>query len=693
MTADTLFTKLIKQGEIAFGLFFIAIIIIMVLPVPTVILDILLVFSISMAVLILMVAIYADEPLKFSTFPTVLLIITLFRLALSVATTRAILLHGSTGEDAAGHVIQAFGQYVVGGNYAVGIIVFLILVLINFMVITKGSGRIAEVAARFTLDAMPGKQMSIDADLNAGLIDEAGARAKRAKIQQEADYYGAMDGASKFVRGDAIAGLIITAVNILGGLAIGVLQNGMEVSAAAQVFTILTIGDGLVTQIPALVVSTAAGIIVSRAGGGDKDLSSQLAKQLFRSDRVLSITAGILLFFAIVPGLPFLPFVFLSAVFFGLARFSRTSSDTEESAGEQQEEEQRPATEEEEVKELLEMDTLELGIGFSLIPLVDAGQGGTLLNRIKSIRKQVALELGIIVPPVRIRDNLQLDGSGYNILLKGSKIATGTIFPDKFLVMNPDGNVDKIEGISTTEPAFGLPAKWVDERQKEKAELNGFTIVDPATVIATHLTEVIKNHAHELLGRQETQDLLNGIREKQPKLVDDLVPAMLDLGTVNRVLQNLLRERISIRNLRSILEVLASYGVQSKDVEYLTERVRLSLRRQITESLLAPDGALYVFTLPSEIEQLLAKNLQQGDEGKDILIDPLAAQKILSKIIAKTDEVVQKGFSPVLVISPPLRSAMRRFAEKFIKNINVISHNEISENVRIESLGMLEIKL
>jgi flagellar biosynthesis protein FlhA len=693
VTANGLFNKLIKQGEIAFGLFFIAIIIIMVLPVPTILLDILLVFSISMAVLILMVAIYADEPLKFSTFPTVLLIITLFRLALSVATTRAILLNGSSGEDAAGHVIQAFGQYVVGGNYAVGIIIFLILVLINFMVITKGSGRIAEVAARFTLDAMPGKQMSIDADLNAGLIDEAGARAKRAKIQQEADYYGAMDGASKFVRGDAIAGLIITAVNILGGLGIGVLQDGMDVATAAQVFTILTIGDGLVTQIPALVVSTAAGLIVSRAGGGDRDLSNQLARQLFRSERVLYITSGILLFFAIVPGLPMLPFIFLAGVFFMLARLSKEKADAEEATSTEQEEEQRPATEEEEVKDLLEMDTLELGIGFSLIPLVDTAQGGTLLNRIKSIRKQVALELGVIVPPVRIRDNLQLDGSGYNILLKGSRIAVGTIFPDKFLVMNPEGNVDKVEGIATTEPAFGLPAKWVDERQKEKAELNGFTIVDPATVVATHLTEVIKSYAHELLGRQETQELLNGVREKQPKLVDDLVPAMLDLGTVNRVLQNLLRERISIRNLRGILEVLASYGVQSKDVEYLTEKVRLALRRQITESLLAPDGALYVFTLPSEIEQLIAKNLQQGDEGKDILIDPLAAQKILSKIIDKTDEVVQKGFSPVLVISPPLRSAMRRFAEKFIKNLNVISHNEISENVRIESLGMLEIKL
>nr|WP_206617472.1 flagellar biosynthesis protein FlhA [Geovibrio thiophilus] len=693
MAQSSMMTKLIKQGEIGFGLFFIGIIIVMILPMPAVFLDLLLVCSIALSVLILMVAIYADEPLKFSTFPSVLLIITLFRLSLNVASTRRILLNGSEGEGAAGHVIQAFGQYVVGGNYAVGVIIFLILVLINFMVITKGSGRIAEVAARFTLDAMPGKQMSIDADLNAGLIDEAGAKAKRAKIQQEADYYGAMDGASKFVRGDAVAGLIITGINIIGGLAIGVLQNGMEVAEAAGVFTILTVGDGLVSQIPSLIVSTAAGLIVSRAGGGDKDLSGQLARQLFRSTRVLYITGGILLFFAVVPGMPFFPFLFLSGIFFAIAHSAKKAAEKPEEDEEEQEEERKPATEEEEVRELLEMDTMELGIGFSLIPLVDSAQGGTLLNRIKSIRKQVALEMGIIVPPVRIRDNLQLDGNGYNILLKGVRVASGTIFPDKFLVMNPEGSVDKIDGIPTKEPAFGLAAKWVDERQKEKAELNGFTIVDPATVIATHLTEVIKSYANELIGRQETLELVNGVKEKFPKLVEDLIPGILDLGTVNRVLQNLLRERISIRNLRSILEVLASYGVQTKDVENLTERVRLSLRRQITESLLAPDGALYVFTLPSEIEQLLAKNLQQGDEGKDILIDPLAAQKILSKMIGKVDEVTHKGFSPVLVISPPLRSAMRRFAEKFVKNINVISHNEISENVRIESLGMLEIKV
>jgi flagellar biosynthesis protein FlhA len=691
-TLEATMKKVFRYGDMAFAMFFIGIIIVMVLPMPAFLLDILLTISLGLAVVILMVALYADEPLKFSTFPSVLLIITLFRLSLNVASTRRILLYGSQGEDAAGEVIRAFGQFVVGGNYVVGIVIFLILVLINFMVITKGSGRIAEVAARFTLDAMPGKQMSIDADLNAGLIDEAKARAKREQIQKEADYYGAMDGASKFVRGDAVAGLIITGINIVGGLLIGSLQNGMSVSDAATVFTILTIGDGLVSQMPSLIVSTAAGIIVSRAGG-ESDLSVQLFSQLFNNTKVLGMTGGILLFFALVPGLPKLSFILLAAVLFSIVYVIKKAAKDVRGVKDEEKEERPKASEEDEVRDLLDMDTMEVEIGFSLIPLVDASQGGTLLNRIKAIRKQIALEMGIIVPPVRIRDNLQLDGNGYTILLKGVKIAAGTIFPEKFLVMNPEGNVDGIDGISTKEPAFGLPAKWVDTHQKEKAELNGFTIVDPATVIATHLTEMIKNYASELLGRQETQELLNRVKEKFPKLVDDLTPGILDLGVINRVLQNLLRERVSIRNLQSILEVLASYGMQHKDVEYLTERVRLALRRQITENLLAPDGALYVFTLPSEIEQLLAKNLQQGDEGKDILVDPLIAQKILSKTMSKAEDISKKGFSPVLVISPPLRSAMRRFVEKFIRNINVISHNEISDNVRIESLGMLEIKL
>ncbi|WP_303849815.1 flagellar biosynthesis protein FlhA [Seleniivibrio woodruffii] len=688
------YLNILKQKEISFSVFFMAIIAVMVLPVPAILLDLLLTASVAFSIIILMVAIHSDQPLKFSTFPTVLLIVTLFRLSLNVATTRVILLHGYEGEDAAGEVIRAFGQFVVGGNYAVGIIVFLILIIINFMVITKGSTRIAEVAARFTLDAMPGKQMSIDADLNAGMINEDEARQKRIDIQREADYYGSMDGASKFVRGDAVAGLIITVINILGGLVIGVVQGGMEVLEAAQRYTILTIGDGLVSQIPSLIISTAAGLIVSRAGSGG-DLSSQLVGQLFNSTKVMGITGGILLFFAIIPGMPKLSFILLGALFIYLSRLTKTSGKEKEKELEKAETEKAkaPVPEEDEVKSLLEMDILELEIGFALIPLVDANQGGTLLNRIKAIRRQLALEMGFIVPPVRIRDNLQLDANGYAVMLKGVRINTGSIFPDKFLIMNPEGTVANFDGIPTKEPAYGLEAKWVDEAVKEMAEIEGCTIVDPSTVIATHLTEIIKSNAHELLGRQETQELLDKLKEKYPKLVDDVIPAILDLGTVNRVLQALLKERVSIRNLQTILEILATYGMQNKHPDFLTERVRAVLKRQITESFLAADGKLYVFTLPSKVEQFIATNIQKGDDGQEIVIDPSVAQKILSAIIQKSDQCIAKSLPPVLIVSPPIRLPMRRFVEKFVHNINIMSHNEISDSVRIESLGMLEINI
>jgi flagellar biosynthesis protein FlhA len=581
----------------------------------------------------------------------------------------------------------------VGGNYVVGIIIFLILVLINFMVITKGSGRIAEVAARFTLDAMPGKQMAIDADLNTGLITEDEAKLKREKIQKEADYYGAMDGASKFVRGDAIAGIIITGINILGGLMIGVFQHDMPAGEAATRFTILTIGDGLVSQIPSLIISTSAGLIVSRAGGS-ADLSGQLFGQLFSSSKVLGIAGGILVFFSLVPGLPKLSFLSIAGLMFYLVYISKgKKQEVEKKAKEEQkkEKEKRDVPEEEEVKNLLEMDIMELEIGFGLIPLVDTNQGGTLLNRIKAIRRQLALEMGFIVPPVRIRDNLQLDANGYSVMLKSVKIASGTIFPDKYLIMNPDGDITKIEGIPTKEPAFGLEAKWVDEAIKDIAEMEGYTIVDPSTVIATHLTEVIKKNAHELLGRQETQELLDKLKEKYPKLVDDVIPGILDLGVVNRVLSALLRERVSIRNLQTIMEVLATFGTTNKHPDYLIEKVRLTLKRQITENMTAADGNLYVFTLPSKIEQTLAGSLQNTDDGQEIVIDPSLAQKILSAIMKKSEECVARGLPPLMIISPPIRLPMRRFIEKFVPNVNIMSHNEISETVRIESLGMLEI--
>jgi flagellar biosynthesis protein FlhA len=500
-----------------------------------------------------------------------------------------------------------------------------------------------------------------------------------------------MDGASKFVRGDAVAGLIITAINIIGGLIIGAVQFGMPIAESAQRFTILTVGDGLVSQIPSLIVSTAAGIVVTRAGEIG-ELSGKLFSQLFKNSRIMALTGGALLLMSIVPGLPKISFWLLSGLLFYLSYIIKTKVKKDEDEPEE-ETESEEISEEDEVKNLLEMDLLELEIGFNLIPLVDAGQGGTLLSRIKAIRKQIALEMGFLVPPVRIRDNLQIEPTSYVVLIKGVKVVTGFVFPDKYLVMNPDGDLDNTKGIDTKEPAFGLPAKWVDEMEKEKAELEGYTIVDPTTVIVTHLMEIIKSNAFEFIGRQETQELLDKLKERFPKLVEDLVPNILDLGIVQRVLQNLLKEKVSIRNLQTILEVLASYGVSNKDVSYLTEKVRLHLKRQITQSLVAADNTLYVFTLSSQVEQLIAQNLQKTDDGNEIVMDPSIAQKILQGLNKKVEEITAQGISPVIVVSPPIRLPFRKFIEKFIPNITVISHNEISESVRVESLGVAEIEL
>lgn len=693
MAQETGILNRLKSGDIFMPFLVVGILILMVIPVAAPLLDIFLTMSITLSLIILLVALYIKEPLDFSTFPSVLLISTLFRLSLNVASTRRILLHGHEGEDAAGAVIMSFGQFVVGGNFVIGLIIFLILVIINFVVITKGSGRVAEVAARFTLDAMPGKQMSIDADLNAGIIDEIQAKKLREEIQKRADFYGAMDGASKFVRGDAIAGLLITAINIIGGLIIGVAQFDMSVGEAAKRFTILTVGDGLVSQMPALIISTAAGIVVTRAGE-QADLGTRLLNEMFKTTKILYVTGTILVFFGLIPGLPKLSFFILATIMFAVAYYTKSSlKDFTEKEEDITEEEPEDIPEDKAVRNLLEMDTMELEIGFNLIQLVDEQKGGNLLGRIKSIRRQIALEMGFIVPPIRIRDNLQIDPNDYLILIKGVKVAKGFVLPDKWLVMNPEGDLNLIEGVDAKEPAFGLDAKWVNAAEREKAELEGYTIVDPATVIATHITEVIKSNASELVGRQETQELLDKLKEKYPKLVEDLIPNILDLGLVHRVLQNLLKERVSIRNLQTILEVLASYGTQSKNVDYLTEKVRTALKRQISENLLAPDGKLYVFTLASNIEQFLAKSIQQTDDGKEIVIDPSAGQKILSALIKKVDEINMKGLPPVLVISPPIRLPFRRFAEKFIPNLNIISHNEISDNVKIETLGNVEIQL
>ncbi len=547
---------------VAFGL--VLILMLMILPVPPILLDIFLSMNITIGLLILIITLYTQRALDFAIFPSILLITTLFRLSLNVASTRLILLHGDEGPSAAGSVIQSFGQFVVGGNYVVGVVIFIILVLINFMVITKGAGRVAEVAARFTLDAMPGKQMAIDADLNAGLISDDEARSRRKEISAESDFYGAMDGASKFVKGDAIAGIIITLINIGAGFIIGVMQKGMPMADAAANYTILTVGDGLVGQIPALIISTGAGIMVTRTAGGG-DFGSEMQRQFTIHPRALWVVSGILLSFALIPGLPQLPFFLLSIIVAGIAWRVQKSHDQQQEETNLEEAPAPKLLEEENYEQMLSVDLLEMEVGYGLIPLVDTAQNGELLPRIKSIRRQFTLDMGFIVPPVHIKDNLQLKPNEYAIVLKGVKIGGGELLPGHFLAMNPGTATEVIKGVETVEPAFNLPAVWISEDKKERAQISGYTVVDNTTVVATHLSELIKTHGHELLGRQETQNLLDNLGKEYPKLVEELVPALLSLGVVMRVLQNLLREGVSIRDLRTILETLADWAPVVQD--------------------------------------------------------------------------------------------------------------------------------
>ena len=555
----------------------------MIIPVPPIVLDMSLSFSITFAIVVILVSSYIARPLDFSVFPSVLLIATLLRLSLNIASTRLILTHGDSGTQAAGKVIQSFGEFVIGGNFVVGFVVFMILVIINFVVITKGSGRIAEVSARFILDAMPGKQMSIDADLNAGLVDETEARRRRQDISREADFYGSMDGASKFIRGDAIAGIIIMVINIIGGFLIGVLQKGMTVSDAIQTYTILTVGEGLVAQIPALITSTAAGIVVSRAATAE-NLGAEFTKQLLGNPKALASAAGVLGILGLIPGLPHVPFLMIAAITGTGAYFVNQSIQKEEKKAPAEVEAVKPV---EDLESLLPLDPFTLEIGYGLIPLVEAG--APLLARIKAIRKQMVTDMGFIVPPVHIKDNLSLKSTAYSILIKGVEIASGEVILKKYLAISPGTEKEKIEGIPTKDPAFGLQALWIDESGVDSAQLAGYTVVDVPSVITTHLTEVIKNHSHELLGKQDVQKLLDTMTKTQPKVVEELVPGLLSLGVVQRVLQNLLKERISIRDLQTILETLSDYSAITKDPDMLTEYVRQSLSRNITKQIQNPD--------------------------------------------------------------------------------------------------------
>jgi len=678
--SNPIYRALTQNSDLIIAIAVIGILILMIIPLPTWTLDVLLTLNITFAIVVLMVSLYIVKPLDIAVFPGLLLMLTLFRLALNVSSTRLIL-----GQADAGRVIDAFGTYVVRGNYVVGFIVFLILVVINFLVIVKGAGRIAEVAARFTLDAMPGKQMAIDADLNAGMISDEDARERRIEIGKEAEFYGAMDGASKFVRGDAIAGIIITAINILGGFIIGVAQMGLPFAEAVQTYTRLTIGDGLVSQIPALVVSTSAGMVVTRAAT-DANLGQDLQKQLLGQPKALFIAAGALMFFGIAPGLPALPFMFLALIAGTLGFFSR--QDILEKQKKEIEREAPPPEVEEKIESYLQVDPIELEIGYGLIPLVDTEQGGDLLGRITTLRKQVALEIGIIVPPIRIRDNIQLGANNYVIKIKGLEISKGEVLPGYFLAMNPGTAEKEIEGIQTTEPAFGLPAYWVTEEQKEHAEISGYTVVEASAVIATHLMEIIKVHADQLVGRQDTQGLLDNLKTDYAAVVDELVPGLLSLGNVQKVLQNLLREKIPIRDLVTILETLGDYASITKDTDTLTEYVRQYLNKTITHLYEDEEGKIYVIAIDPEIENMIENAIKEAvSTGSPVTIPPTIMQKLIEYFGKYIEEMISRGHTPLVLTNPRIRLYLKRLVEPVFPNLMIISTSEISPTVEIETIG------
>jgi flagellar biosynthesis protein FlhA len=690
---DRFFEKLklfSQNSELAIALGLIVILGVMVVPLPPVVLDLFLALSIAISVGILLMSVYARKPLDFSTFPAVLLITTLLRLSLNVASTRNILLNGATdGTKAAGHIIEAFGEFVVGGNYAVGIILFIILVVINFIVITKGAGRVAEVSARFTLDAMPGKQMAIDADLNAGLIDDKEAKRRRSEVAQEADFYGSMDGASKFVRGDAIAGILITAINIIGGIIIGVAQKDMAFADATRTFTLLTVGDGLIAQIPALIISTAAGIIATRNSNSEA-LGNQVNKEFSAHPRAFYITAGAISVFGLIPGFPSFPFIMIGGLIaFAGFRIERNKANAEQAVAITAIEETKAKPET--LESLLPVELVQLEVGYGIVSIVDAEQNGDLLERISHIRKQFALDWGIIIPSVRIKDNLELKPGGYSIKLKGIEIAKGELMPDHMMAMDPGTVIEQMDGIETQEPVFGLPAIWITDDRKDEAQYNGYTVVDLSTIVATHLTEVLKANLSELFGRQELVKILDTFKEENPKIVSDLVPDIMPLGTVLKVLQSLLREGVSIRDLRSILETLAEFGTSTKDADALTEYVRQALYRTITERIKGSQGDVPLFTLDRALEETVARSIIHTDHGSQLNLDPKVTQTILASLNEKIEEATSQGEKMVVLCSPVIRRHFKRLTEKFIPNMIVVSHNELSPEVNIRSLGTVRL--
>jgi flagellar biosynthesis protein FlhA len=660
----------------------------MVLPLPAFMLDLLFSFNISLSVIVLMTALYTVKPLDFIAFPAVLLVSTMLRLSLNVASTRVVLTEGHTGPDAAGKVIEAFGHFLIGGNYTVGIVVFIILTLINFMVVTKGAGRIAEVGARFTLDAMPGKQMAIDADLNAGLIGEPEARARRKEVAQEAEFYGAMDGASKYVRGDAVAGIIVTVVNIVGGLVVGMVQHDLAFDAALKNYTLLAIGDGLVAQIPSLIISTAAGVVVSRVAN-DQDVGGQLINQLFAKPEVLYITAVIIGGMGLIPGMPHIAFILLAAAMGGGAyAIGKRAQQAKVEAAHPESVTTAPTQEMEEAtwQDVMPVDTLGLEVGYRLIPLVDKAQGGELLKRIKGIRKKFAQEVGFLSPPIHIRDNLELKPSAYRITLKGVDVGKGEAHAGQYLAINPGMVTGPLPGMLTTDPAFGLPAVWIDNSLREQASTMGYTVVDAGTVVATHLNHLITTHAAELLGRQEVQSLLDHLAKEAPKLVEDLVPKMLPLGTLQKVLQNLLMEGVHIRDMRTIIETLAEHAARIQEPAELTAIVRIALGRAIVQQIFPGESELPVMTLDAKLERMLMQALQaSGDSGG---IEPGLADSLVVHAEQAAQRQEQMGLAPVLLVPAPLRTLLARFLRRAMPQLRVLSHAEVpdSKTIKVTSL-------
>jgi len=680
-------SKLLTQGEIALIAGVIGIFVVLIIPIPPFLLDLLITVNISVTLLLLLVTLHAKGPLELSTFPSILLFLTLFRLSLNVASTRQILLQGYGGQ-----VIASFGEFVVGGNIIVGMVVFLIIIVIQFIVITKGATRISEVAARFTLDAMPGKQMSIDADLNAGLITEEQARKRRELISKEGEFHGAMDGASKFVSGDAIAGIVIVMINIVGGIVMGV-RSGMSVTDAMQHYTILTVGDGLVSQIPSFIIATASAVIITKTSSSEnlgKDLSSQMLSQ----PNAIAFASGILAVFSIIPGLPKFPFMILAG-FFGILFFLLRKSNKKFFMEELQENEikknVREPQSEEDVEKLLHVDRMGIEVGYKIVPLVDPQKNGGILERINTLRRQLARDMGMIVPPIRVRDNLHLDANQYLIKIRGQDVAKGELFPDCYLAIDSGATTKSIDGIKTTDPAYGLPALWITGSVKDEAEASGYTIVDPASIMITHLTEIIKNHAYEILCREDVQRLIENLKKESPSVVEELTPGVMPLGSVQEVLKNLLKEQIPIRDMATILETIADYVTTTKDTEILTEYVRQRLSRTICQKYQNTEGKIGVISFDPQLEQTIASAIHKTERGNVLAIEPLMAQKLIDKLTEVVRGSLATGYEVVLLTSSNIRSHIRHLIENALPQVAVLSYKEVSSGVKIDSLGIVKL--